>query len=98
MSTLLDIRLKRVNKIYHEGVILCSNCFHSFHEFVINNLLLNLQDDLTGVIVIDCKSESKYESIILSVDGTVNMQLSSKNVGIFEAFYNSVKVILMFFK
>ncbi|RWS01546.1 Down syndrome critical region protein 3-like protein [Dinothrombium tinctorium] len=50
-------------------------------------------DDLTGVIVFDCKSESRHEGITLTVEGMVNMQLSSKNVGIFEAFYNSVKPV-----
>ncbi len=50
---------------------------------------------MTGVIVFECKSESRHEGIVLSVEATVNMQLSSKNVGIFEAFYNSVKVRLI---
>lgn len=54
--------------------------------------MTQLKDDLTGIIVFDCKNESRHEGITLSVDGCVNMQLSSKNVGIFEAFYNSVKV------
>lgn len=40
----------------------------------------------------DSKAESRHEGITLTVEGFVNMQLSSKNVGIFEAFYNSVKV------
>jgi len=53
------------------------------------------QDDLAGVIVFECKSEARHEGISLSVEGTVNMQLSSENVGIFEAFYNSVKVIFI---
>ncbi|CAG2163840.1 unnamed protein product [Oppiella nova] len=65
----LDIRLKRVNKIYSEG------------------------DDLSGVVVFESRSEAKHEGIVLSIEGTVNMQLSSKNVGIFEAFYNSVKPV-----
>ncbi|RWS20406.1 Down syndrome critical region protein 3-like protein, partial [Leptotrombidium deliense] len=69
MSAQLDIRLKRVTKIYSEG------------------------DDLTGLIVFDCKTESRHEGITLSVEGIVNMQLSSKNVGIFEAFYNSAKPV-----
>jgi len=65
----LDIRLKRVNKIYSEG------------------------DELSGVVVFESRSEAKHEGIVLSMEGTVNMQLSSKNVGIFEAFYNSVKPV-----
>lgn len=69
MSAQLDIRLKKVNKIYHEG------------EYV------------SGVVVIDSKGEVKHEGIALSIEGNVSMQLSAKNVGIFEAFYSSVKPI-----
>ncbi|KAI1296876.1 hypothetical protein HDE_05219 [Halotydeus destructor] len=69
MSASLDIRLKRTNKIYHEGEI------------------------LTGVIVFDCKSESRHEGIILAVEGNVNMQLSSKNSGLFDNVYNVTKPI-----
>lgn len=32
-----------------------------------------------------------HNGISLVVDGTINMQLSAKSVGLFEAFYNSVK-------
>ncbi|XP_075678792.1 vacuolar protein sorting-associated protein 26C [Dermatophagoides pteronyssinus] len=52
-------------------------------------------ESLIGVIVIDSKSDSKHEGISLSVDATVQMQLSTKNVGIFEAFYNSAKPITL---
>jgi len=65
----LDIRLKRVNKVYCEG------------------------EELTGVVVFESKSESRHEGIVVTVEANVNMQLSSKNVGIFEAFYNSVKPV-----
>lgn len=40
----------------------------------------------------DSKSEVKHEGISLSMEGNVTMQLSPKNVGILEAFYNSAKV------
>ncbi len=52
----------------------------------------SLQENLTGLIVVDCKNDSKHDGIFLSVEATVNMQLSSKNVGLFEAFYNSARV------
>lgn len=42
--------------------------------------------------MVDCKNDSKHEGLFLSVEATVNMQLSSKNVGLFEAFYNSARV------
>lgn len=65
----LDIKLKRVNKIYHEGEV------------------------LAGVVIFQCKSDVQHQGINLTIDGSVNLQLSSKSVGLFEAFYNSVKPI-----
>lgn len=40
-------------------------------------------------------SDIKHDGITLSLEGTVNLQLSPKNVGIIEAFYNSVKVCMV---
>ncbi|GFR27151.1 vacuolar protein sorting-associated protein 26C [Trichonephila clavata] len=71
MSVQLDIRLKRVNKIYHE------------EEIVI------------GYVVVESRSEVKHEGITLTMEGNVTMQLSSKNVGILEAFYSSAKPVLL---
>lgn len=71
MSATLDIRLKRVNKIYHE------------------------EESVTGYVIVDSKSEVKHEGISLSMEGNVTMQLSPKNVGILEAFYNSAKPVLL---
>jgi hypothetical protein len=34
----------------------------------------------------------QHNGIYLSLDGIVNINLSTKNVGVFEAFYNSAKV------
>ncbi|CAN7979458.1 unnamed protein product [Ixodes pacificus] len=67
--TTLDIRLKKINKIYHEG------------------------EDVVGVVVVESRSEVKHEGLTLSLDGSATMQLSAKNVGIFEAFYSSVKPV-----
>lgn len=69
MTTNLDIKLKKANKVYHEG------------------------EKITGVIFIQSTSDIKHDGITLAMEGTVNLQLSAKNVGIFEAFYNSVKPI-----
>lgn len=65
----LDIRLKRVNKTYHEGEV------------------------LAGVVIVQSKTDVQHQGITLTIDGSVNLQLSSKSVGLFEAFYNSVKPI-----
>lgn len=48
---------------------------------------------MSGVLAIQSPSDFKHDGIILLIEGTVNLQLSAKNVGIFEAFYNSVKVL-----
>uniref|UniRef100_A0A1B6DYZ5 Vacuolar protein sorting-associated protein 26C n=1 Tax=Clastoptera arizonana TaxID=38151 RepID=A0A1B6DYZ5_9HEMI len=65
----LNIVVKKVNKVYHEG------------------------ENISGVIIISSPTELKHDGIILTIEGTVNLQLSPKNVGIFEAFYNSAKPI-----
>ncbi|KAK2153748.1 hypothetical protein LSH36_287g00016 [Paralvinella palmiformis] len=65
----IDIKLKKVSKIYHEG------------------------DVISGVVVIQSRNELSHTGITLTVEGTVNLQLSSKSVGLFEAFYNSLKPI-----
>ncbi|CAG0915933.1 unnamed protein product [Notodromas monacha] len=50
---------------------------------------------MTGLLVLSCKSDFRHEGITLFLDGTVNLQLSSKTFGLFEAFYNSVKPITL---
>lgn len=50
------------------------------------------QDILSGVIQINCSGETKHDGINVSAEGTVNLLMSNKNVGLFEAFSNSVKV------
>lgn len=47
---------------------------------------------VAGLILLKSNSDVKHDGIFLTMEGSVNLQLSSKNVGIFEAFYNSVKV------
>lgn len=51
-----------------------------------------MQDNVTGVIIITTNSDFKHDGILLTMEGTANLQVSSKNVGILEAFYNAVKV------
>ena len=47
---------------------------------------------MSGVVLIHSRGETSHNGVTLSVDGAVNLQLSPKNVGLFEAFYNSIKV------
>ncbi|EGD73570.1 down syndrome critical region protein 3 [Salpingoeca rosetta] len=47
---------------------------------------------LRGTLNIDSKGLS-YNGISLYLEGSVSLQLSAKNVGLFEAFYNSIKPV-----
>jgi len=67
----LDIRLKRIDKIYRPG------------------------DKIVGVVVVITKGSITHNGITLELDGTVNLQLSAKSVGLFEAFYNALKPVQM---
>ncbi|XP_072254393.1 vacuolar protein sorting-associated protein 26C isoform X2 [Pyxicephalus adspersus] len=69
MGTVLDIKIKRANKVYREGEV------------------------LSGVVVVMSKDTVQHQGITLTMEGSVNLQLSAKSVGVFEAFYNSVKPI-----
>lgn len=51
-----------------------------------------MQETVAGIIVLVSKDALQHHGIFLSMEGLVNLQLSSKSVGVFEAFYNSVKV------
>ena len=51
-----------------------------------------LKEVVSGLVVVASKGECSHQGITLTADGSVNLQLSSKSVGVFEAFYNSVKV------
>eukprot|EP00033_Pygsuia_biforma_P002785 GCRY01003075.1.p1 GENE.GCRY01003075.1~~GCRY01003075.1.p1 ORF type:complete len:298 (+),score=53.86 GCRY01003075.1:197-1090(+) len=51
------------------------------------------EEQLTGFIVVNCKSGLSHQGISLSVEGSVSLQLSAKSVGLFEAFYNNLKPV-----
>ncbi|XP_066115486.1 vacuolar protein sorting-associated protein 26C isoform X5 [Saccopteryx bilineata] len=57
------------------------------------NKVYHAGEMLSGVVVICGKDSVQHQGISLTVEGTVNLQLSAKSVGVFEAFYNSVKPI-----
>ena len=48
---------------------------------------------IRGVVVIASKGEISHNGLSLTLEGSVNLQLSAKSVGVFEAFYNSLKPI-----
>jgi len=50
---------------------------------------------ISGDIIVSSNSSSpiQHNGIFLILNGMVNINLSTKNVGVFEAFYNSTKPI-----
>jgi len=46
-----------------------------------------------GTVVVNSKGELSHNGVTLTMEGTVTLQLSAKSVGVFEAFYNSLKPI-----
>lgn len=53
------------------------------------------KDVISGDVIVTSSSNSpiQHSGINLYLDGMVNINLSTKNVGVFEAFYNSAKPI-----
>jgi len=52
-------------------------------------------DKVSGNLLISCHGGFGHSGITMHMTGTVNLQLSPKSVGLFEAFYNSLKPITM---
>ena len=64
-----------------------------FQSVMLVFLVTFVQDIVKGVIAVQSRGELTHNGITLAMDGTVNLQLSAKSVGVFEAFYNSIKPI-----
>ncbi len=47
---------------------------------------------MSGIVVVNSRQEVQHQGIYLAMEGAVSLQLSAKSVGLFEAFYNSLKV------
>lgn len=47
-------------------------------------------DLLKGIVLVNSSSEMKIDGLTLNCEGFVAMQVSNKNTGVFDAFYNSV--------
>lgn len=45
------------------------------------------------MVVVESRAEARHEGLSLSLEGSASMQLSAKNVGIFEAFYSAAKPV-----
>ena len=48
-------------------------------------------ENVTGHVVVNARKPFEYNAFTFIVDGSVNMQLSAKSVGLFEAFYSPSK-------
>ena len=48
------------------------------------------------MVVVQSRSDLHHQGITLTVEGNVSLQLSAKSVGLFEAFYSSLKVSVIF--
>ena len=46
-----------------------------------------------GVLAVTSKGDLSHNGVTLAMEGAVTLQLSAKSVGVFEAFYNSLKPI-----
>ncbi|VVC42295.1 Immunoglobulin E-set,Vacuolar protein sorting protein 26 related [Cinara cedri] len=58
-----------------------------------SNKLYHEGDTISGIICIESPIDVKHEGVFMTIEGTVDLQISTQNVGTFEAFYNSVKPI-----
>ncbi|CAG4960495.1 unnamed protein product [Colias eurytheme] len=52
-------------------------------------------ETIAGVVVVESSSDVRHEGLMLTMEGSVNLQISSKNAGIFDAFSNSIKPITL---
>jgi hypothetical protein len=50
-------------------------------------------DTVKGTVAVVTKDPISHNGLMLTMEGIVNLQLSAKSVGMFEAFYNSIKPI-----
>ncbi|XP_052744826.1 vacuolar protein sorting-associated protein 26C isoform X3 [Bicyclus anynana] len=50
-------------------------------------------ETIAGVVVVDTTADLRHEGLTLSMEGSVNLQLSTKNTGIFDAFSNNIRPI-----
>jgi hypothetical protein len=65
----VDIKLDRVDRIYHPG------------------------DKVSGAVVISSQGSMRVGAIKLVAEGTVECQLSARSIGLFEAFYSTLKPV-----
>ena len=95
MTCSIDIRLKRTSKEFAEGVNIKMSYLKAKKRHKSKRIKFFktiLKDIIAGDIIINSSTPAVHSGIYLTLDGMVNINLSTKNVGVFEAFYNSAKV------
>jgi len=55
--------------------------------------IYNPGDKVTGAVVVLASGNIKHAGIKLFIEGTVTLQLSARSIGLFEAFYSSLKPV-----
>ena len=82
-------------------IAILTNClsflFPVVHFPILPFPFFDCQDVVKGVVVVSAKGRLSHSGIKLVLEGNVALQLSAKSVGLFEAFYNSVKPIQLVF-
>ncbi|CAH2088182.1 unnamed protein product [Euphydryas editha] len=48
---------------------------------------------IAGVVIVDTSTDLRHEGLTLIMEGSVNLQISSKNAGLFDAFSNNIRPI-----
>jgi len=52
---------------------------------------------VTGVVAVTTKGKLSHAGVTLLMEGSVQLQLSAKSIGLFEAFYNSIKPVQLLY-
>lgn len=50
-------------------------------------------DTISGVVTVETPTDVKHEGVFMTIEGTVDLQISTQNVGAFDTLYNSIKPI-----
>lgn len=95
MAVLLDITINRSNKTYYEGELLKGTVVikNMSKKYKINKVIYSI-----FMKFFPPGSENKaHDGLSVGIEGQVLIQISNKNQGLFEAFYNTVnKPITLF--
>lgn len=70
---------------------MCSQLYESVLFGTLNVHLLLMQEVVSGVVVVDSRSDTRHDGITLTIEGMVNLQLSPRSAGILESIVNSSK-------